>query len=122
MRKLGIENFKIVLIRKVSAADKDALEGEEYKEMDKRSKRRLLNMITVRGNKGNANPLFKRGSISHTKSTSKKGSAIETYRFYWQEWTDGKHTQKSKSFSIKKFGRREAKQKAIDLQDLIYPQ
>lgn len=132
MRKLGVEKFKIVLIRKVSAVDKDALEKEEYKEMNKRSPKRLLNTDTVQGQRceefndnigqvGKDNSQFKRGCIIHRKSTSKKGSATERYCFSWQEWTDGKHKQKSKSFSVTKYGRCAAKQKAIDMQDLIYP-
>jgi hypothetical protein len=43
MRNIGIEHFKIVLIKPFSCKSKDELEAEEYNEMSKYDKSILLN-------------------------------------------------------------------------------
>jgi hypothetical protein len=122
MRKLGVEHFKIILIRNFACNNKAELEAEEYRTMkeykaqgqqlyneaidgtrDERSKGRI---------RGSNNPNFKRGYVGFENS-----NRSSCWRFRWME--DGK--LQSQSFSVKRYSYDGAHGLALWAQDEKYP-
>lgn len=147
MRKLGIENFKIVLIEPFSCDSKEKLEKREYHIMRRyiRQGVKLLNSTVEfgrhsaeQGKKASAAMKGRRMSDDHRKKISaalrgkcmgssnrnfKRGSLRKAsgkcprWLLTWRE--NGKEC--SKSFSINKYGEKQARRLAEKAQNAIYP-
>ena len=130
MRNIGIEHFKIVLIKSFPCNSKDELEAEEYNEMSKYDKSILLNDNQVYKKKsehhsqkvgaaqtGEKSHNWKFGSVWERKCKTSQGYDMHVWNFTWREDSKEKRVQ----FSIKKYGFDEAKQKALDFQKLTFP-
>ena len=135
MRCHGVQNFKIELIKDYPCESKKQLEDREFKIIKKylangvtlyntttvngkfaeSTKRRMSKAKRGSGNNnygkvGTACAHFKRGSVCFSSTKT-------AWRFQWQE--NGK--QRSKSFSINKYGKDEAKRLVEEYRDKIYP-
>ena len=131
MKDIGVEHFKIILIKAFPCNSKDELEAEEYKEMSNYEKNVLLNDNTVykkrsenhnnkvaEAQKGEKSHLFHYGSVFKRNGVSKEGYSISSWCFqYTQENGKFKRVQ----FSIKKYGDEQAKEKALQARKEIYP-
>ena len=124
MRNIGIEHFKIVLIKPFSCNSKDELEAEEYNEMSKYDKSILLN----------DNQVFKKNLIITIKRQGKhkqvKNHTIGSLGQFGIEnvnpvrgmicmygiYMERRYKGKTRLIQHKKLGYDEAKQKALDFQ------
>jgi hypothetical protein len=120
MRKIGIDKFKIKLIKEYPCSSQKELEKEEFRIIQKMIKKEitLYNAVT----EFRTLPESVRKSMS--KAQLKRGNVCfeleqNRWRFQWYPVPSG--NQKSKSFSVNKYGDKEAKAMAIALQDLTYP-
>ena len=131
MRKIGIEYFKILLIKDFVSDSREALETEEYNIMATFDKNILLNENIVykkhtdehnrkvgEAQKGEKHINWKFGSVLKTKKTDKIGGWI-TESWCYRYILDGKY--RSFSFSIKKHGEEEAKKLAESKRLEIFP-
>jgi len=130
MRKIGVEHFKIVLIKLFPCNSKDELEAEEFNEMSKYEKSKLLN----------DNIVYKKHSENHSKKVGEAqlgdkhhnwqfGSIFERHYissdgYNMAAWCFAytiNKKQKRVQFSIKKYGYEKAKEKAIEYQKQMFP-
>ena len=129
MRKVGIEHFKIILIKLFPCESKDELEAEEFNEMSKYDKSILLNDNTVFKKrspnhvakvikKGEESANWKYGSIFERKFKSTDGYDMHCFCYSWYE-SDGKI--KRSQFSIKKYGYEKAREMAEEKQKEVFP-
>jgi hypothetical protein len=103
IRRIGIEKFKIELVKEFPCFDKKELEKEECRIIQKVIKRGvyLYNTITE----------FGRGCVR-----------FQTDHNRWVfQWCPVPGKQKTKSWAVNKYGYEEAKKMAIAYQDKIYP-
>jgi hypothetical protein len=133
MRRLSIDHFKIVLIEEFPCKSKIELEKREYHIMRRliRQEFKLLNSTVEFGRRsdehrrkigiakkgkciGILSSRFCRGCLFRNERLERR-SPIWTFK--WQE--NGK--QRSKSFSVKKYGEKRAKRLAEKVQQAIYP-
>jgi group I intron endonuclease len=103
MRKIGIDKFKIELVKEFPCSDKKELETEEFRIIQKVKKRgvSLYNMF-----------IEKRGNVRFE---------AEVNRWLFQYYPVIGENQKKKSWAVNKYGADEAKEMAIAYQDMIYP-
>jgi hypothetical protein len=129
MREKGAENFTIVLVKLFPCNSKDELEAEEYRILDEfiasgtpvyNSKiqgkdsdesRQKMSKAKIGKFDGADNPNFSFGALV-------KQGKYPCWRFYWN--VDG--TQKSKAFSIGKYGDYGAHWRAEEARRQIYPE
>ena len=133
MREIGIEYFKIVLIKNFPCASVEELEAEEYRIMNEYDSTKLLNDNTVYNKRspehikkvadaqrGQKSSNWKYGSVHRKNNTSKEGWCCDAWCFVYRcKETD---TQRRLKFSIKKFGEEGAKQLAENKRKEIYPE
>ncbi len=130
MRTIGIEHFKIILIKSFPCSNKDELEAEEYNEMLKYDKAILLNDNQVykkhsenhsrkvaEAQTGPKSHNWTFGSVWERECKSSDGYNVHVWCYTWRENTKEKRVQ----FSIKKYGYEQAKQKALDFQKQTFP-
>lgn len=128
MRLIGIDNFKIILISKEEFDSITDMEKKEFEIINSISNEKRLNtnfefgkhceehtQKVIRKGKDNAN--FKRGCIFEINKNDINGYLINNISFRWI--IDGK--QKSKNFSIKKYGKEKAIEMAVKFQNELYP-
>jgi len=126
MNTIGIEHFSIKLIKNVEVNNKEELEKEEFIEIQKIAKEKLLNMNTIQGkhcaehNKKvvEARRALATGSIFQ-RTYKNGGYDTKVICFSWQDENGKQHR---KQWSTKKFGEAKARQLAKAEQDKIYPQ
>jgi hypothetical protein len=128
MNKIGIEHFKILLIKNSSCNSKEELEAEEFDEMKKYDSNVLLN----------ENVVYKKRSDDHIEKVAsaqrgdksvflKYGSIFLNSRtvdgYCCDAWCFSYKSPKAKrfSFSIKKYGYEGARNLALEKQKEIYP-
>jgi antitoxin component YwqK of YwqJK toxin-antitoxin module len=129
MRKLGIENFRIVLIEAFPCEDKTDLEAREYLIMRRYLKkgRELLNSTIDHGKRSNEHKrkisIASKGKVGKDHNSFKRGSLTRQtgtwpgWMFQWYE--DGK--RHSRTFSVKKYTENGARRLAEKVQKKIYP-
>ena len=130
IKNLGVEHFKILLIKSFNCNNKDELEAEEYNEINIADKSKLLNENivykhhTIEHNKkvgdaqrGNKSHMFKFGSVFKRIAVSTDGYCIDSWCFSYI--LDGKC--KRTQYSIKKYGDAQAQQMVLNKQKEIYP-
>jgi hypothetical protein len=130
IKNIGIEHFKILLIKSHACNSKDELESEEFKEMNNIDKEFLLNEnVIYKQHSENHNKKIgdsQRGEKSHKwkygsvfkRSGIINGYPINAWCFSYQE-ESGK--AKRFQYSIKRFGDEEAYNLAIQKQKEIFP-
>ena len=128
MREIGSKHFHIALIEDFPCASKIELEAREYHIMRRyiRKGRELLNSI-IDGKYSDESKhkmsMAKKGKFGQMHNKFKRGSLIRhdgscpRWRFHWQD--EGK--QRSRSFSVSKYGEKEARRMAEKVQKKIYP-
>ncbi len=127
MQNIGIEHFKILLVKFFPCGSKDELEAEEFNTMQLFNQDLLLNENTVfkkrsaehvkkitDGMTGNKSIWFKNGSIFKISNPS------DAWVFCYIKHDPNKRAIRFQ-FSIKKYGDEGAKQLAEDKQKEIYP-
>ena len=134
MRRHGIENFSIVLIKPISCSSKSDLEDAEYK-ITNEYKLNNIKLYNVRFDgkiseetkvqlsamaRGSQNHRF--GKVGAASSSFRRGSVCyhrggDAWAFQYQE--NGK--RRSKHFAVKKYGEEEAKRLAEEYRNKIYP-
>ena len=132
MNTIGIEYFKILLIKTIDYNSKDEIELEEFNEILKVASDKLLNENIVYkkrssdhikkvadSQRGSKSVLWKYGSVFKRNGKSAEGYAIDSWCFVYR--LDGEK-QKTKQFSIKKYGDDVARQMAIDKLKEIFPE
>jgi len=133
IRNLGIEHFKIVLIEAIKCNSKEELERAEFAEIQKYDKSKLLNDSIIYGKKseshskkvgeastGPKSGCWKYGSVFLKQGVTKEGWVTDTWVFAYKDLKSNK--QKTKSFSIKKYGYEEAQRLANESRYIIYPE
>jgi hypothetical protein len=136
MRNIGIEYFKIILIRNFPCSSKEELEAEEFKEMSNYESDILLNEDILYKKKsteharkvgeafrGDKSVNWKYGSIFRRQGKGTDGYVLDSWCFSYYEWKDGNKdkSQKRVQFSIKKYGEEQAKLNAIAAQKQRFP-
>ena len=119
MRLVGSDRFEIILVKEFACNSKSELEQEEHRIMQKVMSRgvELYNENTDYFSKSDVYRermracKIQRGCLRLTKDNIR-------WRF---EYQPSLNQRKSFSFSVSKYGAKEAKAKAMALQDLIYP-
>lgn len=119
MRRHGVANFKIELIKSVSCSDRANLEYVEFQVTCKLKVAgvQLYNSrfdgkrVMSKWLRGREHPRFIKGCVSWKDGRSSR------WEFTWRE--NGK--QRSKSFSKNKYGHDAAKRLAEEYRDYIYP-
>jgi group I intron endonuclease len=158
VNEIGVEHFRIILVKEFSCDNNNQLVAEEYKvmkemkenglelyndfigEMSEEQRKKIGDAHRGKthseehckkvgdahrgktlseehkqkiseANKGEKHPQFSYGSISYVKKDNR-------WRFYWKE----NNKQKSKSFSIKRYGEEEAKRLCEEYRKKIYPE
>jgi hypothetical protein len=132
MRNVGLEHFKILLIKSVSCDTKQELEREEFDAMKSFDQTNLLNENIVYNKRskehikkvadqqrGEKSVLFKYGSVFNRKGKNLEGHIIDSWVFNYMNIQDNK--RRSFQFSIKKYGNDEAFKMAQQKQKEIYP-
>jgi len=135
MRLLGVEHFKIILIKLYPCASKEELEAEEFNEISKYDKSILLNDDLVfkkrsenhvkkiaDANRGDKSVMWKYGSVFKRTGKSRDGYCVDSWCFAYHEYIDEKNKIRSVQFSIKKYGNDEAKRLAEETRYKIYPE
>jgi group I intron endonuclease len=133
VREIGVEHFRIILIKPFPCSSRAELNAEEYRVM-KEMKREGEMLYNVMMGTSETNPMFGKTFTEETKqkmSEEKKGKnnprfnygsicyckKDNSWRFQWK----GKGKQKSKSFSIRRYGDF-AKLHAEEYRKVIYPE
>lgn len=130
MKNIGIEHFKILLIKSFSCNNKDELECEEFNEMNNVDKEFLLN----------ENVIYKKHSENHNKKVgdSQRGEKSHNWKYgsvfkrsgisngyplnaWCFSYKDESGIQKRFQFSIQKYGDNEAYELALTKQKEIFP-
>jgi hypothetical protein len=130
MRNLGVENFKMKLIELFPSKSKSELERREYHIMQRYIKkgRQLFNTTIEYGKQSNETKLkisiATKGRIGEQNNSFKRGSLYRNVTptgFVWVfKWMDnGK--RKTNSFSVQKYGEKEARRQAEKVQKKIFP-
>lgn len=122
--ELGMEHFKIKLIKEFPCTSKAELHDEEYRIMQKYVARgiSIYNAITdptslsLQHRQKMSESNRKRGSVFLDANAGKPG-----WRFGWYIFENGVYRRRTKFFSIRKYGEEEARKMAIALQDETYP-
>jgi hypothetical protein len=130
MREVGIEHFKIILIKLYPCMSNDELEAEEFKEISIMNMELLLNDSIVYkkksnnhikkvadANRGDKSVLFKFGSIFRREFKTKEDYNMVAWCFSYQNGNKQSRCQ----YSVKKYGEEEARQLALQKQREIYP-
>jgi len=138
MRTIGVEYFRIVLIKNFHCSNKEELEGEEFKEISTYETNIILNEDIVYKQKskehskkvglasrGEKSGNWKYGSVFKREGKSSDGYDIVCWCFsYYQQKEDKPNSRRQKrfQFSIKKYGEEEAKSKAIEKRKQTFPE
>ncbi len=135
MRLLGVEHFKIILIKLYPCASNEELEAEEFNEISKYDKSILLNENLVfkkrsenhvqkvaDANRGDKSINWNYGSVFKRTGKNRDGHCIDSWCFTYREYKDGKNKIRRIQFSIKKYGDDEAKRLATETRYKIYPE
>jgi hypothetical protein len=135
MRRLGVEHFKIILIKLYPCASNEELEAEEFNEISKYDKSILLNDNLVfkkrsenhvqkvaDSNRGDKSINWNFGSVFKRTGKDRDGYCIDSWCFSYREYKDGKNKIRSVQFSVKKYGDDEAKRLATETRYRIYPE
>jgi len=129
MNNIGIEKFKILLVRSFVFESKHHLEHEEFKEIAMIPNNHLLNDIVVyrqltdeakQKMSGINNSRWKYGSIWKRKAKDSNGYHVENWTFCYTQLDTKK--KKAFTFSIKKYGEETALQMAKDKRKEIFPE
>ena len=131
MHTIGIEHFKILLIKSMPFTSKEDLELEEFNEISKAAHDKLLNENIVYKKRspdhikkvsdsqtGSKSVNWKYGSVFKRIAKDKDGYVIDSWCFSYR--LEGEK-QKRAQFSIKKYGEDVARQMAMDKRKDIYP-
>jgi group I intron endonuclease len=131
MKTLGVDHFRIVLLRAFPCNSKDELEAEEYKvlktytdagkhvynmrtadgiKVREETKAKIRTYMLTHGKKGELAPTFKYGSVRYSPK-------IKQWRIEWYET----QKKKTKSFSENIWGVRGAKTMAFEFRQNLYP-
>ena len=132
MNTIGLEHFKIILLKIITYSSKDEIEVEEFNEISKVAQEKLLNENVVYkrrspehikkvadAQRGPKSINWKYGSVFKRIADSKDGYAIDSWCFSYR-LEDQK--QKRCQFSIKKYGDETAHQMAKNKRLEIFPE
>jgi len=132
MSTIGIEHFKIILIKDFDFVSKEDTEKMEFEEIAKMPKEKLLNENTVYkkrskehirklsdSQRGDKSVNWKYGSVFLRTGKSSDGFAIDCWCYAHKDDTN---KQKRYQFSIKKYGNDKAQQMAKDKRREIFPE
>ena len=132
MRDIGVEKFKIVLIKAFPCSNKEELEKEEFDEMKRYDKALLLNENIYykkhseehsrkvgESQQFDKSSRWKYGSIFKRSGKSADGYSFEVWCF---SYITSERKAKRYQFSIQKYGDEEAKNKALRKQLDTFPE
>ena len=132
MRDVGLEHFKILLIKNCVCCSKQELEREEFDVMKTFDQTKLLNENIVYNkrspahikkvadqHRGEKSVNFKHGSIFIKNTKSSEGYKVNAWVYNYVNPTDNK--RRWFQYSIKKYGNDEAHKMALQKQKEIYP-
>jgi hypothetical protein len=131
MNTVGIEHFKILLIKTLPFTTKDEIELEEFNEISKVEREKLLNENVVYKKRspdhikkvsdsqtGSKSVNWKYGSVFKRTGKTSDGYSLDSYCFAYRP--EGEKLKRIQ-FSIKKYGEDVARQMAMDKRKEIYP-
>jgi hypothetical protein len=108
MRRLGVEHFKIILIKLYPCASNEELEAEEFNGILKYDKSILLNENLVfkkrsenhvkkvaDANRGDKSVMWKYGSVFKRTGKSRDGYCVDSWCFVYHEYIDETFGQKA---------------------------